>query len=353
MLTCIYCRETSPAERYKKREHVISQAFGDFKPDNMILYKEVCGACNQFFGDELEVKGNRASVEGIHRFTQKMMGVDSFLKMPKGRVRWEMQDPGWQDLKTDFRKTEDREVEIYYKPQVLVTYEDGTKKTFFPEDITDISQFDNAKGYRAFIVSLEDAKVIREALGRVGITPSWGEINDMPNNGETTVSTTAYIVYDDFTRRLMAKIVFNYLAYNTGAPFVLKPEFDAIRRFIRYGEGDGEALVRNSDEPFIQEEKGAGVGWYLTDDHLVGVRDSVAGGILGDVAIFNLIHYHVVLSRTDAGLSLLPKRAFGNAFSWRTGTIDTMLAWGEENLVQPFSVLANRYAKRRGWRRQK
>ena len=353
MPKCIYCPADTPDPGYKNREHVIPQAFGLFKPDNLVLRKEVCEECNKYFNEELEVKGTRASVEGIHRFTAaNLMGTDSFLKMPKGRVRWEMEDPGWQDLKTHFKKGEDGEVEIHYKPQVLVTYEDGTKKTFFPEDITDINQFDKAKGYRAFIVSLEDAKAIREALDRIGITPSWGEINNMPDNGKTTVSATAYIVFDDITRRLMAKIVFNYLAYNAGGPFVLKPEFDAIRRFIRYGEGQGAELVVNSQEPFIQEEKGA-VGWYLTDDHLVGVRDSRAGGVLGDVAIFNLIHYHVLLSRTDAGLSLLPKRAFGNAFSWRTGTIDTLLAWGEDNLVQPFIILAERYAKRNGWRQRK
>jgi len=329
------------------------QAFGVFRPHNLLLRKEVCEDCNANFGEELEVKGTRASVEGIHRFTAaKLMGTDSFLKMPKGRVRWEVEDPGWKDLKTHLEEGEDGEVEIRYKPQVLVTYEDGTKKTFLPEDITDIGQFDKAKGYRAFIVSLEDAKVIREALGRVGVTPSWGEIKEMPNDGTNTVSTTAYIVYDDITRRLMAKIVFNYLAYHAGGSFVLKPEFDAIRRFIRYGEGKGEELVANTEEAFLQEEKGA-AGWYLTDDHLVGVRPSTAGGVLGDVAIFNLIHYHVLLSRTDAGLNLLPKRAFGSAFSWKMGTIDSLLAWDEDNIVQPFSVLAKRYAKQKGWRRRR
>jgi hypothetical protein len=146
--------------------------------------------------------------------------------------------------------------------------------------------------------------------------------------------------------------VFNYLAYRTDASFVLKPEFDAIRRFIRYGEGKGEELVANSEEAFLQEEKGAG-GWYLTDDHLLGVRPSTAQGLLGDVAIFNLIHYHVLLSRTDPGMNLRLERSFGHAFLWRTQTITPLLAWDEENLVQPFSVIAQRYAARSGWRRRR
>jgi hypothetical protein len=352
MPTCIYCAVTTPDPEYRKREHVIPQAFGLFEPDNLLLRKEVCEDCNAYFGRELEVKGARASVEGIHRFTAaKLMGPDSFLKMPKGRVRWELEEPGWQNLRTHFQKGEDGEVEIHFKPQVIVTYEDGSKKAFLPEEITDISQFNKAKGYRACIVSLEDAEIIKQALGRVGITPSWGEVNDMPNSGKNTVSATAYVIYDDVTRRLMAKIVFNYLAYRLGGRFALKPEFDAIRRFIRYGEGKGEQLVVNTEEAFLQEEKGAG-GWYLTDDHLVGVRPNLANGFLGDIAIFNLIHYHVVLSRTGPQMDLLAEKSFGHAFSWRTKTITPLLAWDEDNIVQPFSVLAQRYAKRRGWRKR-
>ncbi len=328
------------------------QAFGLFKPDNLLLRKEVCEDCNAYFGQELEVKGARASVEGIHRFTAaKLMGPDSFLKMPKGRVRWEVEEPGWQNLRTRFQKGEDGEVEIHFRPQVTVTYEDGSKKTFFPEEITDVSQFDKAKGYRTFIVSHQDAEVIKEALDRVGITPSWDEVKEMPNNGRNTVSAAAYIVYDDITRRLMAKIVFNYLAYRLGGPFALKPEFDAIRRFIRYGEGKGEQLVANTEEAFLQDENGA-AGWYLIDDHLVGVSPNLANGFLGDIALFNLIHYHVLLSRTGPDMDLLAEKSFGHAFSWRTNTIAQLLAWDEDNIVQPFSVLAQRYAKRRGWRRR-
>jgi hypothetical protein len=143
------------------------QSFGLFKPDNLLLRKEVCEDCNAYFGNELELKGARASVEGIHRFTAaKLCGPESFLKMPKGRVRWELEDPNWKDLRPHFQQGEDGEVEVQFKPQVIVTYDDGTKKTFLPEDITDIGQFEKAKGYRVCMVSNQDAQVVKEALGR-------------------------------------------------------------------------------------------------------------------------------------------------------------------------------------------
>ena len=70
-----------------------------------------------------------------------------------------------------------------YRPQVTVTFEDGRRQTFFPEEITDVSKFEGAKTYRAHIVSLEDRDIIVEALKRVGIEPAWGQVQEKPDNG--------------------------------------------------------------------------------------------------------------------------------------------------------------------------
>ena len=78
-----------------------------------------------------------------------------------------------------------------------------------------------------------------------------------------------------------------------------KSEFDAIRRFIRYGEGIGDKFVRPVAEPMTSEERAAGGNWSLTNEHLVGVSRDARGGIVGDVSIFNMIHNVVTLSRTN------------------------------------------------------
>lgn len=55
--------------------------------------------------------------------------------------------------------------------------------------------------------------------------------------------------HDDISRRLVAKIAFNLLAHLLGARFALKEEFDAIRLFIRYGQGVGSDFVCVEDRP--------------------------------------------------------------------------------------------------------
>jgi len=55
--------------------------------------------------------------------------------------------------------------------------------------------------------------------------------------------------------RGLSKIVFNYLAYNLGSDFVLKGDFDSIRRFIRYDESNGDEFFKIIKTPIFYKEK--------------------------------------------------------------------------------------------------
>jgi len=61
--------ENKPKVHFKKREHVIPQCFGRFTPDNLILYKDVCDECNQYFGENLELFLAKDTIEGIKRYS--------------------------------------------------------------------------------------------------------------------------------------------------------------------------------------------------------------------------------------------------------------------------------------------
>jgi HNH endonuclease len=65
-IQCIYCKEDKPASAYKKVEHVIPQSFGKFI-NNFTLRQLVCDACNQFFGDRVELALARDTLEGQSR----------------------------------------------------------------------------------------------------------------------------------------------------------------------------------------------------------------------------------------------------------------------------------------------
>ncbi|MCH9012826.1 MAG: hypothetical protein IIA68_07190 [Proteobacteria bacterium] len=67
MLThkCIYCLRDLDASDFRT-EHVIPQAFGTFE-NNLTLNESVCGECNQYFGDNLELIFARDSFEAYDR----------------------------------------------------------------------------------------------------------------------------------------------------------------------------------------------------------------------------------------------------------------------------------------------
>ncbi len=67
MPTCIYCQRTDPPRGFT-REHVIPEALGLFHGDVVTLTSEVCGDCNQWFGDHLDRVFARDSAEAVLRF---------------------------------------------------------------------------------------------------------------------------------------------------------------------------------------------------------------------------------------------------------------------------------------------
>lgn len=341
MPTCVYCLNSAPDLKFS-REHVMCQAFGKFK-NNLVLRTEVCADCNDVMGRTIETPGARGSIEGVHRFhTKTLMGVESFVKMPKSRVTFEMDEPGWDGLAVYAMPTDDGTgVQAMFQPQIVVTYENGSRRSFRLNELTDAKAFQGAKAYRAYADSKDELKAIAAALEPLGVHPVWKEVIEAPAADDGTVKLSAHAIYDDISRRLAAKIAFNYLASIRGGPFMLKNEFDPIRRFIRYGEGRGADFVAPDETPLLHEEKTSG-GWSATDDHMVAVDRSKGGGMLGHVTLFNMIHNLVVLCKSDPDIIDSGQIPSGRRFSWRTGEISPLLGWAEHNLVQPFDVLARR-----------
>ena len=61
------------------------------------------------------------------------------------------------------------------------------------------------------------------------------------------------MVFDNVLARALAKIGFNYFAKTQGAELALRPEFDAVRRFVRYGEGAPPDFVVFGPGPVIRD----------------------------------------------------------------------------------------------------
>jgi hypothetical protein len=343
---CIYCRkEGGPATR----EHVMPQSFGKFI-DCPVLYPDVCGECNQALGDTVEILAARGSLEGIRRFiTANLASVSSIVKAPRGRVSYELQEPvGWEGVRAYQAPSPDgSSTVVMFEPQVKIEFKDGRPPRFILlRNLGDAELVSSEiSGWYLYAKSDEEVDQLTAALVAKGLTAR--TTTPIPSSPQgDTVLMRCNAVYDDIVRRLMAKIAFNYLAWCMGAPFALKPEFDPIRRFIRYGEGNGSDLCSVTDRRFLQEERHSG-NWSITDAHLVGVERTRNGVVLGHVSLFNQLHHQIRLADELEERIRHPGLPSGRIFFWESGHIQPLLAWPEENLVQPYTAVPPRLRPRR------
>jgi hypothetical protein len=70
-MKCIYCLNKK-SEKDFTIDHIMPKSFGIFEhsetKSNFTIVKGVCGECNQYFGDNLELHLARNSLEGVIRY---------------------------------------------------------------------------------------------------------------------------------------------------------------------------------------------------------------------------------------------------------------------------------------------
>ena len=101
--------------------------------------------------------------------------------------------------------------------------------------------------------------------------------------------------------RAAAKICFNYLARVWGNSVALESNFDVLRQYIRYDKRPPESLVFPSSKPIIAGETSSPADGRLMV-HVVGLGFSRPEDLLvGQLSLFNLFQYRVVLARNYSG----------------------------------------------------
>jgi hypothetical protein len=85
MRRCIYCLEEKGTEHFQTAEHVMPQSFGMFE-DSFTLQGVVCDACNQHFGDKLELILGRDTYEGHARVAHGVKKPEDFRAFRNRRV---------------------------------------------------------------------------------------------------------------------------------------------------------------------------------------------------------------------------------------------------------------------------
>jgi hypothetical protein len=302
---CIYCRQTDSHVAFKGRDHVIPECWGRFSPNNMVLHRAVCDDCNGYFGRTIELHLGRDTIEGAFRFQHGILSEGDFIGR---RVRLRIAtDHAWAGLivRPKPPKVKDRRVD--YEPVTQVGFRDKTTGRRFYFELWELPSkaelerdgFDAAKDIIYYGETPQALEELLHALAQRGITitnPKEYEAqgtNPTPVEGEVTI--------DPVICRGIAKIAFNYLTYTQGVDFVLSVDFDAIRRFIRYGEGDFKQFFEPNAPPILYEDRRFDI--QTTDGHMVVVGWMRRIEQLSCwVSPFNLHTYMIIFCRRFAGI---------------------------------------------------
>jgi len=291
---CIYCLEDKPLSDFN-REHVIPEAFGKFE-DNLVLTC-VCQACNTIFSQSFELKLARDSMEGFERFSSgqkpttefKTYGRRSTTSITsngegpfKDAILYRVPDPGGNGLATTFA------------PQIgFAACADGPFRWFpldkLPRKEALATKVDFPLGTQIFNrtwgVAIETAQAALEAAGYARGTVVSSQ--QPPSH----VSTTTVYKISDPEFRTYAKIALNYLAAVASPNIALMPDFNEVRRYVRYGVLPEMSVVAMENLRTVEIQGRRVLSHYISIKH-------VGSSVVAHVSLFGLSGYAVLLSST-------------------------------------------------------
>ena len=298
MTTCIYCRQIG--SRRFPREHVVPKAFGHFR-DNLTL-RCVCGDCNSFFAEELELFLTRDSVEALLRVRCGLKTAGGRHKLCESRLIVKVITPGdWHGARiTVERNAEGTALRAEPLPQVAFRKHGETDWKWFLEE--DLDQPKNWERYRTstdtkMVGTRDGVPRLSDKLIKMGIVfKERGPLERVGNE----VEAFAEGVLDDIIFRGVAKIAFNFLAHLKGVDFVLRSDFDPIRDYIRLGKAPRHGPVKVSKFPILHRDEFV---YRPTNGHIIVLNwDKSQEGIVCLVSLFNHLTYHVLLCESYSGV---------------------------------------------------
>ena len=305
---CIYCAEDKSATSYQKREHVIPQAFGRFIPDNLVLKKCVCDECNQFFGDKIELFLGRDTFESIERLRHGMNPKEPLRN--RRRVKSKIRSGPWKGvIVKDMYLAETGRIAIEKAVQAGFYHNERDEYNFF--ELNDIPTGKELveRGYAIKNAQIwliaedgEEFDTLIAKLNKQGISvKSKTDLIKQGPPGEI-VPVKTDITLDRTIMRGFCKIAFNYLAFVAGTDFVLSPEFNDIRRFIRFGEGDSNHFFGVNLPPILYDDQILDkIGAKVTEGHLIIVGWRGAK-VVSKLSLFNTQTFGVNLCQDFKGI---------------------------------------------------
>lgn len=296
--TCIYClRELDPGGF--STEHVIPELLGKFK-NNLTLLKAVCRECNQYFGDHIEPVLAYGSGEAVRRLHYGIKPPERAGRLRPDRIQFAWRTEGRWDGALLQLIGEGDDLVVSLVPQVGFARKSSNGYVYVSEeDLADEAKSlpEDADGKLGIPIIFDSEETKRRLLGLLekrGIPFKEREEGQAPPLEGPNLAVEIRTQLDKDILRCTAKIAFNYLVHIHGSELALQPDFNPIRRFVRYGEQAPYPLVVFDAEPILTEETRQ---MRQTNGHLVTIGWSPdRNHIVGQVGLFNEIRYRVSLA---------------------------------------------------------
>lgn len=293
--TCIYCKLEKDESEFN-REHVVPRMMGRYTDGLVLSDHQVCEECNSYFSKEIEDKIGLDSYEALLRMKSGTKKMSDGRRLRNNRISLIGAEGIFNGIRfvPVFDSKSPERVSFEITPCIGIKKDEKEYDYYSIEDIPDATEeiIQKLKQYESPIIQFgyepEKATAILKEKGYINDKSIYQEKKVTDEYTKSDFLTSIKFSIDSMVRRVCAKTIFNYLCWSNSAEFMLDSRFDALRRYIRYGEWDDELWFRYS--------RGYVTAATPPNDtaHVVGTMISFENGIcelLGCITWFGEITY--------------------------------------------------------------
>jgi hypothetical protein len=231
------------------------QAFGTFE-HNLTLTQTVCAQCNSFFSRELEPWLARDTLEGYDRYLHGQKAPIDFKSMgTKSTSRIQISEGPYAGA-WGYTSPGDERLGARPFPQVGFASEAAGPFEWFPLSDLPTKESLKSKGYanevHVRLCECDDLDEARTLLARQGVVVGDTMSFDAPSG----ITRVEHVFRPGLIhRRGFAKIVFNYMAHQTGPAIALEARFDGLRQLVMTGTEPDHQYFSIDEEPIVGGDK--------------------------------------------------------------------------------------------------
>ena len=295
--TCIYCTNTKYENQFNS-EHVIPKAFGTFGADTWVLNNLVCQECNQYFGNSIDRLFAQKSLEGFKRFTFgskptkdydiNKHGKEDIITISEGTLKG-------LECKRIVDRATNNFILIPKKDDIGCRKVNGEYDFYSLKDIPSKKIFDDAYSLHTDRIIIFSCSVDHNNIIEV-IKKNYGSnVQHIVYNDTSEINCIIECEFTSDHQRALAKIAFNYLAYNNkGNNIIFQKCFNPIRNFILDGTKPYYPVIERSDNSILLEKNNQAILAHIITIYYSPNHHS----LMVSLAIYNYIHYKICLTLT-------------------------------------------------------